>query len=315
MLDEYKNAKRLVIKIGSALLIKDGAINRARLVGLAQDIDAARKEGREIIVVSSGALALGCARLGLGRSSLSLEQSQAAAATGQIALVQGWQEALGAYDIDAAQILLTFDNTEEWQGYLNARGTLQSLIKMGVVPIINENDTVATQELRYGDNDRLAARVANMISAECLVLLSDVDGLYTKSPKTNPDEAEHIARVENITDDILAMGGESDSTFGSGGMITKLAAAKIATEAGCHMILTSGRTTNPLAALEAGKERRNTIFVAKGTPAISRAVHSNWVAGRLTAARALTAAESVTIARGATTHTIASGAEKALRRG
>ena len=289
---DFLNAGRLVIKVGSALLIDNDALNDTLLNALASDI-AHRKEdsrkknkNKDVVIVSSGALALGCALLGLVRADISLEKSQAAAAVGQIALIQGWHKALGAHGLIAAQVLLTPDDTEQRRRYLNARATLQNLLALNTVPIINENDTVATQELRYGDNDRLAARVAGMISADCLVLLSDVDGLYTQSPKKGRDP-RHIARVDAITPDIIAMAGESDSTYGSGGMKTKLEAARIATSAGCHMVLASGRVANPLAVLDANNSEAGhyTLFKAQQTP---RTARKNWIAGSLKPAGSLT---------------------------
>lgn len=270
-----QKAETLVVKIGSSLLIEDGRLNAPWLASLADDLAAARQRRQQVIIVTSGAVALGSQALKLDRSQLTLEQSQAVAAAGQIDLANGWKQALAAVGCPVAQILLTFRDTEQRRQYLNARSTLQSLLSLGVIPIINENDTVATQELRYGDNDRLAARVAGMISADCLVLLSDVDGLYTAAPETDPN-ATPIALVEKIDEDILAMAGGSGSQFGSGGMVTKLEAARICMQAGCHMVLADGRIKRPLAALLDGAQA--TLFLAHEKP---RTARQNWISGSL----------------------------------
>src|SRR3954452_11788089 len=227
-----ENARRIVVKIGSALLVDAaaGAIKSRWLASLVADIAELREGGREVIVVSSGAIALGRRRLGLASKQLRLEESQAAAAVGQIALAHAWSEALRKRDIVAAQVLVTLKDTEERRRYLNARSTLATLLAERAVPVINENDTVATAEIRYGDNDRLAARVASMMSADCLVLLSDIDGLYTAPP--DAPGAMHIPRVDEITPEIEAMAGRPVSGMGSGGMVTKIEAAKIALAAG-----------------------------------------------------------------------------------
>ncbi|HCD17345.1 MAG TPA: glutamate 5-kinase, partial [Rhodobiaceae bacterium] len=242
---------------------------------LTEEIKTASTRGQQIMVVTSGAVALGCASAGLDRQALTLEQSQAAAAIGQIALTQGWQDCLAGKGLKAAQILLTIGDTEERRRYLNARRTLQALLDMGTVPIINENDTVATQELRYGDNDRLAARVAGMMSADVLILLSDVDGFYTAAPETDKN-ADLIREVTDVNDELLAMAGGAGSAVGSGGMVTKLQAAQIAMQAGCHMILTDGRGAHPLSRLH--ETGRATLFRAMQNPLAAR---KNWIAGTL----------------------------------
>jgi glutamate 5-kinase len=228
-----------------------------------------------VVIVSSGAIALGRRQLGLPRGKLKLEESQAAAAVGQIRLAHAWKEVLEPYDCAVAQILLTLGDTEERRRYLNARSTLNTLLKLGSIPVINENDTVATAEIRYGDNDRLAARVAQMASADCLVLLSDVDGLYTADP-TRDANARFIPEVSVITPEIEAMAGGSASDVGSGGMATKVLAGKIALAAGCNMCITVGREPHPLRRIESGG--RCTWFVAKASP---KTVRKQWIAGLL----------------------------------
>ncbi len=270
-------AKRVVIKIGSALLVEKstGRVNRAWLETLAIDIAALRARGQEVIIVSSGAIALGRRQLGLAPGKLKLEESQAAAAVGQIRLAHAWKEVLEQHDCSVAQMLLTLGDTEERRRYLNARGTLNTLLKLGAIPVINENDTVATAEIRYGDNDRLAARVAQMASADCLVLLSDVDGLYTADP-TRDENARFIPEVTAITPEIEAMAGGSASDVGSGGMATKVLAGKIALAAGCTMCVAAGREQHPLQRIEAGA--RCTWFVSRTSP---RTVRKQWIAGLL----------------------------------
>ena len=270
-------AKRVVIKIGSALLVEKstGRVNRAWLETLATDIAALRARGQEVVIVSSGAIALGRRQLGLAPGRLKLEESQAAAAVGQIRLAHAWKEVLEQHDCSVAQMLLTLGDTEERRRYLNARGTLNTLLKLGAIPVINENDTVATAEIRYGDNDRLAARVAQMASADCLVLLSDVDGLYTADP-TRDATARFIAEVTAITPEIEAMAGGSASDVGSGGMATKVLAGKIALAAGCTMCVAAGREQHPLQRIEAGA--RCTWFVSRTSP---RTVRKQWIAGLL----------------------------------
>ena len=257
-------AKRLIVKIGSALLVEDsGAIRTDWMAGLAADLARIRARGTQVAVVTSGAIAVGRNRLGLGRRALALEEKQAAAATGQIQLAHAWQNALAAHDITVAQILLTLADTEERRRHLNARATIETLLGLGAVPVINENDSVATEEIRYGDNDRLAARVAQMISADTLVLLSDVDGLYRSDPRKSAD-AEFVAEVAEVTPAIEAMAGTAPAGYSSGGMITKLEAAKIAMSAGCAMAITDGKPVDALARLEAGG--RCTWFLAASSP-------------------------------------------------
>lgn len=269
-------ARRIVVKIGSALLVDDksGAIKASWLASLIDDLADAKVNGADVIVVSSGAIALGRRALGLPKGKLKLEQSQAAAAVGQISLAQAWAEALRTRNIVAAQILVTLTDTEERRRYLNARATLSTLLAQGAVPVINENDTVATSEIRYGDNDRLAARVASMMSADCLILLSDIDGLYTAPPGTRG--AMFIPEVAEITPEIEAMAGKPVSGLGSGGMITKIEAAKIAVSAGCNMAIASGHANHPLRRIAEGE--RCTWFVAPVSALQSR---KRWIAGTL----------------------------------
>src|SRR5690606_36068828 len=268
--------KRLVVKIGSALLTgADGRVNRRWLAGVADDIAALRTEGKEVLVVSSGAIAIGGAILGIARRRARLDELQAAAAAGQVQLVHAWQEALAAHGITVAQVLLTLGDTEDRRRWLNARGTLSRLLAHDVVPVINENDTVATEEIRYGDNDRLAARVAQIVMADGLLLLSDVDGLYDADPQRRAD-ARHVPEVEAVTEEVMSMAAGPASGVGSGGMTTKLLAARIATHAGCSTIVTDGTRERPIAALIAGA--RHTIFHARGTPAAAR---KQWLAGAL----------------------------------
>lgn len=270
------NLRRLVVKIGSSLLVtRDGRLDCDWLSGLAEDVAALRSGNRQVLIVSSGAIAIGSNVLGVNPRRSRLEELQAAAAAGQVQLVHAYQEALGEHGVAVAQVLLTLEDTENRRRFLNAKGTLGKLLEHRVVPVINENDTVATEEIRYGDNDRLAARVAQMVMADGLVLLSDVDGFYTADPGEHPD-AEHIATVAKITDEMFAMAGESRSEFGSGGMITKLQAARIATRAGCLTIVASGTVERPLHALANGG--KCTVFNAEGTPAAAR---KQWLAGIL----------------------------------
>jgi glutamate 5-kinase len=292
---------RLIVKIGSALLVDpDGGVRRAWLEGIAADIAERARGGQQVAVVSSGAIALGARRLKLPKGGrASLEDAQAAAATGQIALSQVWAETLGAEGLTAAQMLVTLDDLEDRRRYLNAAATLDRLLGLGVVPVLNENDSVATEEIRFGDNDRLAARVAQAAGAQGVVLLSDVDGLYDRNPAL--PGAQHIARVERIDAAIEAMADRgSASGMGSGGMVSKIAAARIANAAGAHLAIASGRGERPLSA-----EARHTLFVAeKAAPA-----RKAWLAGGLTArgmihvdagaAKALTMGKSL-LAAGAT---------------
>jgi glutamate 5-kinase len=277
------DARRVVVKIGSSLLVDSdkGRLNRAWLESLAADVAASRKRGQEVILVSSGAIALGRRHLTLGTGKLKLEESQAAAAVGQIRLAHAYKELLDVHEITVAQILLTLGDTEQRRRYLNARGTLNTLLSLGAVPLINENDTVATAEIRYGDNDRLAARVAQMVGADCLVLLSDIDGLYTANPNLDPD-AQFIARVLEITPAIEAMAGGSGSDMGSGGMQTKIAAAKIAVAAGCHLCISLGSVEHPLQRIAEGA--RCTWFMPSSTPLATR---KQWIAGTLKPAGAI----------------------------
>ncbi|RPH53762.1 MAG: glutamate 5-kinase [Lysobacterales bacterium] len=270
-------ARRVVIKVGSALLVDaaNGRLNRAWLETLAADVAELRRRGQEVLLVSSGAIALGRRRLGLNASRLRLEEKQAAAAVGQIRLAHAWKDVLEAHELNVAQILLTFSDTEERRRYLNARNTLGTLLKLGAVPVINENDTVATAEIRYGDNDRLAARVAQMISADCLILLSDVDGLYTADPTRDPT-AQFIADIPSITPEIERMAGGAASAVGSGGMATKIAAARIAVAAGCHMCIALGREMHPIRRIESGA--RCSWFYPSASPAT---VRKQWIAGAL----------------------------------
>jgi len=270
-------ARRVVIKIGSALLVDraSGRLDAPWFEDLVADIARLRKRGQEVLVVSSGAIALGRRHLGLRSGALRLEESQAAAAAGQIRLAHAWQEALGRHEIPVAQVLLTLGDTEQRRRYLNARGTLETLLALGAVPVINENDTVATEEIRYGDNDRLAARVAQMISADCLLLLSDTTGLHTADPALDPT-ARLVPEVHAVTPEIEAMAGEAATDVGSGGMITKVAAGRIALAAGCHMVIASGRVRHPVLAVEQGA--RCTWFIASISPA---RVRKQWIAGSL----------------------------------
>jgi glutamate 5-kinase len=273
---DVAKVSRLIVKVGSSLLTDEsGTVDRRWLDGVAADVASRRDAGRETVIVSSGAIAIGSNILGINRRRCRLEELQAAAAAGQVHLVHAYQEALGAHGMVVAQVLLTLGDTEDRRRFLNAKGTLEKLLDHGVVPVINENDTVATEEIRYGDNDRLAARVAQMVMADGLLLLSDVDGFYTTDPRLD-SSAAHIPEVERITDDVLAMAGEPFSAIGSGGMTTKLKAARIATHAGCSTIIMNGATDRPISALVNGC--RCTVFHARSTPAIAR---KQWLAGRL----------------------------------
>lgn len=267
---------RLVIKIGSTLLVDaNQRLNLAWLAGLADDIYDLRQAGHQVLVVSSGAVAIGSEVIGISPRRARLEELQAAAAAGQVQLVHAYQEALGRHNIRAAQVLLTPDDTEIKRRFLNARGTLEKLLEHKVVPIVNENDTVATDELRYGDNDRLAARVAQIVMADGLILLSDIDGFYTSDPRVNPD-ADYIDVVRSITDKHLEMAGASSSSYGSGGMFTKIQAARIATRAGCATFIASGAVDRPLRILFGGG--RHSFFPSSESPATAR---KQWLAGAL----------------------------------
>jgi glutamate 5-kinase len=289
-----KDFRRIVVKVGSSLLVDAaaGGLKRAWLNSLAADIAALHKD-KNVLVVSSGAIALGRAVLKLAPGALKLEEAQAAAAVGQIALARAWSESLGAYGITAGQILLTLGDTEERRRYLNARETVDKLLEWRSVPVINENDTVATSEIRYGDNDRLAARVATMMSADLLVLLSDVDGLYDKPP--GQTGAKRLDTVARITPEIEAMAGASESETARGGMVTKIEAGKIATTAGTHMVIASGHVDHPLQAIATGAAC--TWFLTPANPVTAR---KKWIAGSLEPRGALV---------------IDAGAVKALRSG
>jgi len=291
------NAKRVVVKIGSSLLVnpESGELRQDWLKSLIADVAALKSAGKDVMIVSSGAVALGRRDLSLDRSRLKLDEKQAAAAVGQIRLAHAYQDALAAHGLTVAQLLVTLDDTEERRRYLNARATVDTLLRMGVVPVINENDTVATAEIRFGDNDRLAARVAVMAGADLLVLLSDIDGLYTADPTTD-ETAEHIAEVEDISTTIEGMAGQArDGGPGSGGMITKIAAAKIAVAGGCHMLIGNGRVRNPVGKISEGA--RTTWFKAVASP---RAARKKWISGILQATGSLV---------------VDAGAVDALRRG
>jgi len=267
---------RLIVKIGSALLVDpDGGVRRTWLEGIARDIADRTAAGQQVAVVSSGAIALGARRLGLARGGrASLEDAQAAAATGQIALAGVWADVLAAQRLTAAQMLVTLGDLEERRRYLNAAATLGRLLQLGTVPVINENDSVATEEIRFGDNDRLAARIAQAAGAQGVVLLSDIDGLYDRNPAL--PGARHVPRVERIDPAIEAMADRgSASGMGSGGMVSKIAAARIANAAGAGLAIASGRVDRPLSAAA-----RHTLFVAERTAPARKA----WLAGGLTAA-------------------------------
>jgi glutamate 5-kinase len=269
--------RRIVVKVGSSLLVDSGAgaVRETWLDALVQDLAALHRDRRDVLVVSSGAIALGRSILKLPRGPLKLEDSQAAAATGQIELARLWAQVLARHGMTAGQILVTLGDTEERRRYLNARSTIDKLLEWKCVPVINENDTVATSEIRYGDNDRLAARVATMMSADCLVLLSDIDGLYD-APPGEGREAKLVPLVERITPQIEAMAGASGSELSRGGMQTKIEAGKIAVSAGTHMVIASGKTEHPLKAIIAGG--RCTWFL---TPANPVAARKKWIAGSL----------------------------------
>lgn len=287
--------RRVVIKIGSALLVdRATGLKKAWLDAMCADIAGLKAKGVEVLVVSSGAIALGRTVLNVPSGALKLEESQAAAAVGQIALARAWSESLSTDAIVAGQVLLTLGDTEERRRYLNARATINQLLKLGAVPIINENDTVATTEIRYGDNDRLAARVATMVGADLLVLLSDIDGLYTAPPHLDPN-ARFLETIAEITPEIEAMAGGAASELSRGGMRTKIDAGKIATTAGCAMIIASGKPDHPLAAIEDGA--RSSWFAPSGSPVTAR---KTWIAGQLLPAGTLR---------------VDAGAEEALRSG
>jgi glutamate 5-kinase len=299
MTQRLSDSRRLVVKIGSALLVeeKSGAIHQKWLQALADDVAELRAQGIEVLLVSSGAIAVGRRHLGLVGKAPRLEEKQAAAATGQIRLAHAYQEALARHDITVAQVLLTLSDTEERRRHLNARNTLGALLRLGAVPVINENDTVATTEIRFGDNDRLAARVAAMMNADTLVLLSDIDGLYEADPRKDPGAA-HLAEIPAVTPEIEAMAGAAPTGYSSGGMVTKLTAAKVATGAGCRMAIADGRAEHPLKRLAAGE--RCSWFLSNLEPLTAR---KRWIAGSLKpagrilvdagAAKALTSGKSL----------------------
>jgi glutamate 5-kinase len=273
---DLKSFRRVVVKVGSSLLVdaSAGALKRDWLASLCADIAALHENKCDVLIVSSGAIALGRAVLKLPSGPLKLEEAQGAAAVGQIELARSWSTALGAHAIKAGQVLLTLGDTEERRRYLNARSTIDKLLEWKSVPVINENDTVATTEIRYGDNDRLAARVATMMSADLLVLLSDVDGLYDRPP--NEPGGKLVPQVARITPEIEAMAGASGSELSRGGMLTKIEAGKIATAAGTHMVIASGRVMNPLQAIADGKPC--TWFLTPANPVTAR---KKWIAGSL----------------------------------
>ncbi|MDQ0560638.1 glutamate 5-kinase [Rhizobium mesoamericanum] len=299
--------RRVVIKIGSALLVdRKTGLKKAWLDAMCRDIAALKAKGVDVLVVSSGAIALGRSVLDLPSGALKLEESQASAAVGQIALARAWSESLSRDEIVAGQILLTLGDTEERRRYLNARATINQLLKIGAVPIINENDTVATSEIRYGDNDRLAARVATMTGADLLVLLSDIDGLYTAPPHLDP-QAEFLATIAAITPEIEAMAGGAASELSRGGMRTKIDAGKIATTAGCAMIIASGKTGSPLSAIENGA--RSSWFAPSKTPVTAR---KTWIAGQLQPAGELHVDEGAVAALGAGKSLLPAGVRKVI---
>ena len=273
-----ETAQTIIVKIGSSLLVEDSQnlVDAGWLAGVASDIAMLRKTGKNIVVVSSGAIALGRRELGIEGRELALEEKQAAAATGQVTLAHAWREALATHGIGVAQILLSPEDTETRRRHLNARATMGALLELGAVPVVNENDTVATAEIRFGDNDRLAARVAAMISADLLVLLSDIDGLYTANPRQNPD-ASHVPQVDSLNDEVMAMAGQANADYASGGMITKLEAARIAMNAGCSMVICDGRGKRPLSTVMQGG--RHTLFRAEHSPLTAR---KRWIGGSLT---------------------------------
>lgn len=272
-----KGAKRLVIKIGSSLLInKDGSLDHDWLKSIADDVADLRASGKQIVLVSSGAIALGRDALGFEKRPDRLEEAQAAAAVGQILLAQAYQSLFESHNTLIAQLLLTLDDLEDRPRYLNARNTVEALLERGAIPVINENDTVATGEIRFGDNDRLAARVAQMVGAEALILLSDISGLYNCDPRSNPN-AKLIPCVEEITPHIQAMAGPpAQQGVGSGGMATKVEAAKIALAGGCSMIIMNGLAANPIRRLSAGEA--STLFTATTTPLD---VRKSWIRGMM----------------------------------
>jgi glutamate 5-kinase len=295
MRKKLSSYNRIVVKIGSSLLVdNESGLKTAWLQSLLEDIAALKNAGCDILIVSSGAIALGRNVLELPSRSLKLEESQAAAATGQIVLASTFSSGLNKHGLHSGQVLLTYGDTEERRRYLNARATVETLLDFGAVPIINENDTVATGEIRYGDNDRLAARVATMMGADLLILLSDVDGLYTCPPGQISDpgkKAELVEFVPQITAEIEAMAGDAGTELSRGGMITKITAARITSQNGTNMIITSGKRLNPLKALDEGVP--HTYFEAAVTP---RNARKKWIAGQLNTHGCLTIDEGAKIA-------------------
>ena len=281
---DLASSKRLVVKIGSSILVdeKKGIVRRDWLEALARDVARLHKNGCEIVLVSSGAIRLGRTHLKLASGILKLEESQAAAATGQIRLAHAYQEALATHGITVAQVLLTLDDSEERRRYLNARQTMATLLGLKAIPVINENDTVATDEIRFGDNDRLGARVAEMISADTLVLLSDIDGLYTGDPRSDKS-ASHIPEIREITPEVEAMAGTAASMLSNGGMVTKLVAGRIAMAAGCRMAIADGRDVGALGALIDGKAKCS-WFLPEASPLSAR---KKWIRGSLKSVGAL----------------------------
>jgi glutamate 5-kinase len=271
-----KAARRITVKVGSSLLVEGDGVRRSWLASLGEDLGRLRDEGRQIVIVSSGAVALGRRRLSL-KNSARLALKQASAASGQPLLMRAWEEAVASFGIPTAQLLLTLDDTESRRRWLNARATIEVLLGNGALPVVNENDTVATEELRYGDNDRLSARVAQMIQADLLILLSDVDGVYTADPRRD-SSAKHVPHIAGLNEEVESWAGRaSGAGMGSGGMRTKLAAAKIAQSFGCATIIASGHEEHPLAQLEQG-DARATVIDAKGSPARA---YKQWIAGTL----------------------------------
>lgn len=282
-MSELEKARRIVVKVGSALLVGEAGADARWLAAFAADVARLRERGQQVLVVSSGAVALGRRRLDLPKRALTLPEKQAAAAAGQSLLMRAWEEAFEPHGIACAQVLMTRDDTEVRRRWLNARATVETLLSLGVIPVVNENDTVVTEEIRYGDNDRLAARIAQLAGADALVLLSDVDGLYTADPRRDPT-AEHLPRITRLTAEIEAMAGGANAQagVGTGGMATKLAAARIAAAAGCATIITLGHRPDPLWAVEHGAMA--TVIEPSTTPA---AAYKAWIAGSLAPAGSL----------------------------
>ena len=274
---EWTQARRIVVKIGSALLAEreTGTLKREWLASLVEDVAELVRQGKEVVLVSSGSIALGRHKLRLPKGPLELEQSQAAAAVGQISLAHAYQELAAQCGLTVAQILVTLGDTEQRRRYINARHTIETLLELGAIPVVNENDTVATAEIKYGDNDRLSARVAGMVSADCLVLLSDIDGLYTAPPNLDP-AAQHIPLVTEITAEIEAMAGDAGTELSKGGMKTKIEAGRIALGAGTNMVITTGKVRNPLRAIAQGS--KVTWFLAKQDPITAK---KRWISGQL----------------------------------